>query len=116
MPCSVTKRSIQSSVIQRFIVWFENGIVLPDPNILKINFMFNFTEGILKHSDMLASYARKLTQDRDIARDLCQDTIFKALANRESFNKDTDVKPWLFTIMRNLFINGYRRKKLEKNL
>jgi RNA polymerase sigma factor (sigma-70 family) len=116
MPCSVTKQSIQHFDIQLFVVWFQNGIELPYPNILKINFMFNFTEGILKHSDMLASYARKLTQDRDIARDLCQDTIFKALANRESFNKGTDVKPWLFTIMRNLFINGYRRKKLEKNL
>ncbi len=78
--------------------------------------MLDFTEGILKHADMLASYARRLTQDKETARDLCQDTLFKALVNRESFNKGTDVKPWLFTIMRNLFINGYRRKKLEKNL
>src|ERR1700743_832122 len=78
--------------------------------------MLNFTDGILQHAATLPAYARRLTRDKESARDLCQDTIFKALANRESFNRGTDVKPWLFTIMRNLFINGYRRKKLEKRL
>lgn len=74
------------------------------------------TEAILEHADMLASYARKLTHDRDAAMDLCQDTLLKALANRTSFSWGTDVRPWLFTIMRNQFINGYRRKQLEKKL
>ncbi|MBS1664346.1 MAG: RNA polymerase sigma factor [Bacteroidetes bacterium] len=74
------------------------------------------TEAILEHADMLASYARKLTHDRDTAMDLCQDTLLKALANRTSFSWGTDVRPWLFTIMRNQFINGYRRKQLEKKI
>ena len=78
--------------------------------------MTNITEAILEHVDLLASYARKLTQEKDMARDLCQDTLFKALANRAKFNRGSDVAPWLFTIMRNLFINSYRRKKLEKRV
>jgi DNA-directed RNA polymerase specialized sigma24 family protein len=47
--------------------------------------MFDFTEGVLKHADVLASYAHKLTQDKHNAQDLCQETLFKALANRDSF-------------------------------
>lgn len=78
--------------------------------------MTNITEAILQHTELLNSYARKLTHDRDTARDLCQETMFKALANGTKFTHGTDLRPWLFTIMRNLFINGYRRKKLEKKL
>ena len=78
--------------------------------------MKHLTEAILQHVDLLSSYARKLTKDRDAAEDLCQDTLFKALANRARFTRGSDVRPWLFTIMRNLFINGYRRKKLEKRV
>ena len=78
--------------------------------------MINVTEAILEHEKVLASYARKLTQDKDTARDLCQETLLKALANPASFKRGNDVGPWLFTIMRNLFINSYRRKKLEKRL
>jgi len=78
--------------------------------------MTDVAEAILEHAEVLASYAKKLTNDRDTARDLCQDTLFKALANRASLNCGIDVKPWLFTIMRNQFIIGYRRKKLEKKL
>jgi len=78
--------------------------------------MTNITAAILEHTDILASYARKLTRDKDTARDLCQDTLFKALTNQTKFTRGTNMKPWLFTIMRNLFINSYRRKKLEKRL
>jgi len=78
--------------------------------------MTNVIQAILEHADVLSSYARKLTQDKDNARDLCQDTMFKALANHASFTRGNDVGPWLFTIMRNLFINSYRRRKLEKRL
>ena len=78
--------------------------------------MFDFTEGVLKHADVLASYARRLPQDKHSAQDLCQETLFKALANRDSFDKGCDVRPWLFTIMRNLFFNNYRRKTLENKL
>jgi len=78
--------------------------------------MLNVTASILEHADILACYARKLTQDRETAKDLTQDTMFKALANHTSFHRGTDVKPWLFTIMHNQFINCYRRKKLEKKL
>jgi RNA polymerase sigma-70 factor (ECF subfamily) len=78
--------------------------------------MFDFTEGVLKHADLLASYARKLTQDKHSAQDLCQETLFKALANRDTFDRGSDVRPWLFTIMRNLFFNNYRRRTLEKKL
>jgi len=78
--------------------------------------MINVREAILENEDILVSYARKLTQDRETAKDLYQDTMFKALTHHTSFNRGADVRPWLFTIMRHLFINGYRRKKLQNKI
>jgi RNA polymerase sigma factor (sigma-70 family) len=78
--------------------------------------MLNITAAILRHSDMLAAYAGKLTRDRDDARDLCQDTLFKALANQSKFNDQGNIQSWLCTIMYNLFVNNYRRRKLEQRL
>ena len=57
----------------------------------------------------LLNFALTLTNDRDDAYDLLQDTTVKALTNREKYADNTNLKGWLFTIMRNLFINNYRR-------
>lgn len=78
--------------------------------------MKNFSEAVLSHADTLASYARKLTQNGEAAKDLYQDTLFKALANRDTFNRGADLRPWLYTIMRNQFFNIYRKDKREKRL
>ena len=44
------------------------------------------------------------------AKDLIQETVYRALLNREKFKMDTNLKAWLYTIMRNIFINNYRRE------
>lgn len=57
----------------------------------------------------LEYYANLLTSDREEAKDLIQDTYLKALSNRDKFAEDTNLKAWAYTIMRNTFINNYRR-------
>ena len=57
----------------------------------------------------LLNFAYMLTSNRDDAYDLLQDTTMKALDNREKYVDNTNFKGWVFTIMRNIFINNYRR-------
>ncbi|MBD5244413.1 MAG: sigma-70 family RNA polymerase sigma factor [Bacteroides sp.] len=59
-------------------------------------------------SNML-NFAYMLTSNRDDAYDLLQDTTLKALDNSEKYVENTNFKGWVFTIMRNIFINNYRR-------
>ena len=59
-------------------------------------------------SNML-NFAYMLTSNRDEAYDLLQDTTLKALDNSEKYVENTNFKGWVFTIMRNIFINNYRR-------
>lgn len=58
----------------------------------------------------LLNFAYMLTSNRDDAYDLLQDTTLKALDNREKYVDNTNFKGWVFTIMRNIFINNYRRQ------
>lgn len=58
----------------------------------------------------LNSFAYNLTKNREEAEDLYQETAFRAYTNREKFRPGTNLKAWLFTIMKNIFINNYRRK------
>lgn len=64
---------------------------------------------INKHYKPLKGYALKLTRNPEDANDLVQETMYKAIANSEKFKKGTNLKGWLYTIMRNIFINNYRR-------
>jgi RNA polymerase sigma-70 factor (ECF subfamily) len=59
---------------------------------------------------MLNSFAYNLTQNQEDAKDLYQETAYRAMANREKFLPDTNFKAWLFTIMKNIFINNYRKR------
>ena len=59
-------------------------------------------------SNML-NFAYMLTSNRDDAYDLLQDTTLKVLNNQEKYVENTNFKGWVFTIMRNIFINNYRR-------
>jgi len=61
-------------------------------------------------SAMLQSFAFKLTKNGEDAKDLFQETAFRAMTNREKFRPGTNFKAWLFTIMKNIFINNYRKK------
>src|SRR5690606_15168130 len=70
---------------------------------------FEFNSLVVKHSDSLKSYARNFTRDQDDANDLVQDTLLKAVTYFKNFKDGTNLKGWLYTIMKNTFINNYRR-------
>lgn len=75
-----------------------------------------FDKMLLENTDFLKPFAITLTRDQESAKDLIQETIFRALANREKYNVGTNVKAWLYTIMRNIFINNYRRKAKQNTI
>ena len=57
----------------------------------------------------LQRFAYKLTADKEEANDLLQETSLKALGNMDKYTPDTNFKGWVYTIMRNIFINNYRK-------
>jgi RNA polymerase sigma-70 factor (ECF subfamily) len=75
-----------------------------------------FNQLLLANSDFLKPFAFTLTRDNEQARDLLQETLYKALANQDKYNVGTNVRAWLSTIMRNIFINNYRRKAKQKTI
>ena len=75
-----------------------------------------FNQVLLENADFLKPFAVNLTKDSETANDLYQETLYKALANQEKYNVGTNIKAWLFTIMRNIFINDYRRKSKQKTV
>src|SRR6185295_4851999 len=75
-----------------------------------------FSQLLVHNADFLKPFAINLTRDTDAANDLFQETLYKALANQEKYNAGTNIKAWLFTIMRNIFINNYRRKAKQKTI
>lgn len=68
-----------------------------------------FQERLLNLQDNLLNFAYMLTSDREEAKDLLQDTTLKALDNEDKYIDNVNFKGWVFTIMRNIFINNYRR-------
>jgi RNA polymerase sigma-70 factor (ECF subfamily) len=56
----------------------------------------------------------RFTRDAEECSDLVQDTLLKALTYRDKFRDNTNLKGWLYTIMRNTFINNYRRNKSSR--
>jgi len=58
----------------------------------------------------LSSFAYTLTKDQIDAEDLFQETTLRAISNRDKFRPGTNFKAWMFTIMKNIFINNYRKK------
>jgi len=73
-----------------------------------------FNSLVLNNSDGLKPFAITLTRDHEAARDLCQETLYKAFAYRDKYQPGTNIKAWLYTIMRNIFINEYRRNGRKK--
>jgi RNA polymerase sigma-70 factor (ECF subfamily) len=69
-----------------------------------------FSGQINEMSGMLQAFAYKLTKNPDDSKDLYQETAFRALTNQDKFRPGTNLKAWMFTIMRNIFINNYRKK------
>ena len=73
-----------------------------------------FNSLVLNNSEGLKPFAITLTRDYEAAKDLCQETMFKAFTYRENYKPGTNIKAWLYTIMRNIFINEYRRNGRKK--
>ena len=69
----------------------------------------DFENQIVNLEEKLWRFAVSLTLNRDQAKDLLQDTILKAFANRKQFTNDSNLRAWIYTIMKNTFINNYRR-------
>ena len=68
-----------------------------------------FTQNLLDMQTELHRFALKLTADGEEANDLLQETSLKALDNEDKYTPDTNFKGWMYTIMRNIFINNYRK-------
>lgn len=69
----------------------------------------NFQSRLMGLQANMLNFAYMLTSNRDDAYDLLQDTMLKVLDNQDKYVENTNFKGWVFTIMRNIFINNYRR-------
>jgi len=68
-----------------------------------------FNTQVLRQAPSLRVYAMQFTRDTDDAKDLVQETMLKAITYYNKFKEGTNLKGWLYTIMKNTFINNYRR-------
>ena len=68
-----------------------------------------FQQRLLELQDNMLNFAYLLTSNNEEAHDLLQDTTLKVLDNQDKYTDNTNFKGWVFTIMRNIFINNYRR-------
>lgn len=69
----------------------------------------SFQERLVGLQANMLSFAYQLTTNREMAEDLLQDTTLKALDNEDKYVDNVNFKGWIFTIMRNIFINNYRQ-------
>src|ERR1700749_3808898 len=75
-----------------------------------------FNQLLVNNAEFLKPFAITLTRDSEAAKDLYQETLYRALANKDKYNVGTNIKAWLYTIMRNIFINNYRRKAKQNTI
>ena len=73
----------------------------------------NFTSETLPHKSALYNYALKISGNADDAQDLVQETYYKAFRYFDKFQSGTNSKAWMFMILKNTFINDYRKSKRE---
>lgn len=72
------------------------------------------SDAVLKHVPALRAYARSLTNQHDDADDLVQTTLMKAISNISKYEPGTNLRAWLFTIMRNTFLTDVRKRARER--
>jgi RNA polymerase sigma factor (sigma-70 family) len=75
-----------------------------------------FNSALIDLESYLKSFAYQFTKNEDDAKDLTQETMMKAFIYRTYYTPKTNFKAWVFTIMRNIFINQYRRKMKAKTI
>src|SRR5688572_8661786 len=76
----------------------------------------DFEAEALQYLPALMALATRLTRTRAEAEDLVQDTLVKALRAREQYRTETNLRAWLLKILRNTFLNAYRRQNLERRV
>lgn len=75
-----------------------------------------FQKIVVTQREFLKPYAIGLTGSHEEAEDLLQETMLKALSNEDKYQDNTNLKAWLYTIMKNIFINDYRRKSKYRTM
>ncbi len=75
-----------------------------------------FTHQIISYQNRLQRFAYSLVSDRDDALDLVQETYLKAISYREKLSDYSNLRVWVMTIMKNIFINNYRRKNKARDI
>jgi RNA polymerase sigma-70 factor, ECF subfamily len=90
----------------------DEEVVIVDESALRIRHI-EFQREALPHLDALYNFALRMTTDPDDADDLVQETFLKAYRFFDKFEKGTNCKAWLFRIMKNSFINIYRKSSKE---
>lgn len=73
-----------------------------------------FNTSILKMEDKLRYFAYSLTANKEDAKDLLQETMLKAIKYKDMFVRQTNLQAWVYTIMKNTFINNYRKNVKQK--
>lgn len=103
-------------IICIFALWSQNGYIMTTITNLLATLTHltimgpgKFQTRLLNLQSNLLNFAYLLTSNRDDAYDLLQDTTLKALDNEDKYVENVNFKGWVFTIMRNIFINNYRR-------
>lgn len=76
----------------------------------------DFTSKLLGIQSNMLNFAYSLTMNKDAAQDLTQETSIKVLTNKEKFTNNTNFKGWVLTIMRNIFINQYRKQVVAQTI
>jgi RNA polymerase sigma-70 factor (ECF subfamily) len=75
-----------------------------------------FNTSVISFRQALQYFALQLTRNQEEAKDLLQDTLYKAMLYRDKFADASNLKAWLYTIMKNTFINNYRRNIKTKQI
>ncbi|MEL7466174.1 MAG: sigma-70 family RNA polymerase sigma factor [Pseudomonadota bacterium] len=75
--------------------------------------MMDFKDGLIETMPAVRGFARTFERDPARADDLVQETMVKAWSNQSSFQEGTNLKAWLFTILRNIYISDFRKRRRE---
>jgi RNA polymerase sigma-70 factor (ECF subfamily) len=78
--------------------------------------ILEFNNQVQQLSESLYSFAYNLTRNIEDAKDLIQETAYRAMLNRDKFKMNSNLKAWLYTIMKNIFINNYRKQSKQRTV
>lgn len=78
--------------------------------------VYSFTHEVLSLREGLRYFALSLTRNEEESDDLLQETMLKAFTYKDKFRADTNLKAWLYTIMKNIFINNYRKNVKKRHI